>query len=75
MTVDDLGVGGENTDGDAGGAAHTGEGVADSNPDDGVMPQGDDRLAIAISTSFSPEIPESDSATILDKERQLNPSM
>jgi hypothetical protein len=62
MTVDDPGVGGENKDGDAGGAAYTGKGVADSDPDDIAMPQGDDRSAIATSGPFSLEIPESDSA-------------
>jgi hypothetical protein len=70
MTVNDPRVEGENTDGD--------EGVVNSNPDDAAMLQGDDRLAIAISASFSPEIPEipeSDSAATLDEEKQLKPSM
>jgi hypothetical protein len=74
MTVNDPEVGRENTDGDAGGAAQTGEVVANSDPDDGVMSQDDDRSAIARSTSFSPEIPESDSGATLDEERQLHPS-
>jgi hypothetical protein len=75
MTVNDPGVEGENTDGDAGDAAHPGECVANSDPDNATMSQGDDRLAIMTSTSFSPEIPESDTAAKLDDERQLIPSV
>jgi hypothetical protein len=74
-TVNDPGVGGENTDGDADAAAHTVEGVANSDLDDTAIPQDDDRSAIAISTSFSPEIPESDSEATLEEERQLHPSV
>jgi hypothetical protein len=39
------------------------------------MPQDDDRSAIVTSSSFSPEIPETDSAATLDEEGQLNPSV
>ena len=74
MTVDDPGVGCENTDGDTGGAAHTGDGVADSDPDSTAMSQGDDRSAIATSGPFSPEIPESDSAATWDEEMQGDPT-
>lgn len=58
-TVQNPGAGGESTDGDAGGATHMGEGVANSDLDSTAMLQCDDRQAIAASTSFSPEIPES----------------
>jgi hypothetical protein len=75
MTVDDPVMGCKNTNGDTGGAAHTGEGVADSDPDDAAMPQSDDRLVIATSTFFSPEIPESDGGATLEEERQLHPSV
>ena len=37
MTVNDLVVEGENTDGHAGDAAYTDKGVANSDPDDAVM--------------------------------------
>jgi hypothetical protein len=43
--------------------------------DDAAILQGDDRLAIATSASFPPEIPESDSAATLNEEKQLKPSM
>jgi hypothetical protein len=75
MTVNNPGVGGENTDGNADVAAHTGEGVANSDPDDAAMPQSDDCSVIATSTFFSPEIPESDSGATLEEERQLHPSV
>jgi hypothetical protein len=75
MTINDPGVEGENTDGHVGGAAHTGEGVANSDPDDAAMSQSDDRLGMTTPASFSPEIPESDSATTLDEKRRPNPSM
>ena len=75
MTVDNPGVGGKNTDRDAGGAAHTGEVVASSDLDDAAMLPRDNRSAIATSTSFSPEIPESDSGATMDEERQLHPSV
>jgi hypothetical protein len=75
MIINDPEVGGENTYRDASGATHTSEGVADSNLKSTAMSQSDDRLAITTSTSFSLEIPESDSATTLDEERQLHPSM
>ncbi|KAL9117137.1 MAG: hypothetical protein Q9187_006330 [Circinaria calcarea] len=75
MTVNDPGVRGENIDGDADVAAHTGEGVANSDPDDAAMPQSDDRSATATSTLFSLEIPESDSGATLEEERQLHPSV
>jgi hypothetical protein len=42
--------------------------------DDAAILQRDNRSAIAISPSFSSEIPESDSRVILDEERQLYPS-
>jgi hypothetical protein len=42
MTVNDPEVGGENTDGDAGGAAHTGGVVANSDLDDAAMLLGDE---------------------------------
>jgi hypothetical protein len=69
----DPGLGSENTDGDAGGAAQMGEVVANSELDDASISQDDDRSAIAISASFSPEIPESDSGAMLDEEGQLHP--
>jgi hypothetical protein len=75
MIVDNPGVENKNTDRDTGGAAHTGEVVANSDPDDVPISQGDDHLAITTSTSFSPEITKSDSATTLDDKRQLNPSI
>ncbi len=75
MTVNDPGVGDENTDGNADIAAHTGEGVANSDPDDAAMPQSGDRSGIATPTFFSPEIPESDSGATLEDERQLHPSV
>jgi hypothetical protein len=75
MIVNDLGVEGENTDEHTGGAAHTGEGVANSDRNDAAMSQADDRLAMTTPISFCPEIPESDSAATLDEERQPNPSV
>jgi hypothetical protein len=75
ITVDDPEVEGENTDRNAGNIAYTDKSIADSDPDDIAILQGDNRLAIAISTSFSPEIPESNSATTLDEKRHLNPSV
>ncbi len=74
MPVDNLRVESENTDGDAGDAAQTGEFVADFNLD-AVISQGDDRSVIVTPTSFSPEIPESDNGATLDEERQLHPSV
>ena len=64
MTVNDLGLEGENTDGDADDVTYMGEGVIDSDPVDATTPQGDRRSAIATSASFSPELPESDCAAI-----------
>jgi hypothetical protein len=75
MTVNDPEVEGENTDRHAGGAAHTSEGVTNSDRNDAAILQGDDRLVITTPASFYPEIPESDSAATLDEERQPNPSM
>ena len=75
VTVDNPCVGGENTDGDAGAAAHVGEVVANPDLGDATMLQCDNRLAIATSLFTSPEIPESDSKATLDEERQLHPSV
>jgi hypothetical protein len=65
---------GENTDGQAGGTTYRGEGVANYDPDDAAMSQGDNCLAIATSSPFSPEIPESDSAATLDEEMRGDPT-
>jgi hypothetical protein len=75
MTMNTLRVGGENINRDTNIITHTGEGVANSDPDDAAIPQGDDRSAIAISTSFFFAIPESDSGATLEEERQLHPSI
>jgi hypothetical protein len=75
MTANNLGVGGENTDMDAGGAVHTDEVIANSDLDDTAMLQCNKRSAIVTSLSFSSKIPESDSGAILDEERQLHPSV
>jgi hypothetical protein len=75
MTINNFGLRGENTDGDTDDVAYTGEVVVNSDPDDITILQDDGRSAIAISTSFSPEIPESDGATTWDDERQLSPSV
>jgi hypothetical protein len=75
VTVDNPGVGGENTDGDTGAAAHVGEVVANPDLGDATMLQCDNRLAIATSLFTSPEIPENDSETTLEQERQLHPSV
>lgn len=72
MTVDNPDLRGGNTDGDAGGAAHTGEIVANSDLDDAAMLQCENRSTIATSTSFSLEIPESDSGATLNEESQLH---
>jgi hypothetical protein len=69
MTVNNLGVEGENTDRHTGGATHIDEGVANSDRNNIIISQGDDLLAITTPASFYPEIPESDNAAILDKER------
>jgi hypothetical protein len=73
MTMNDPGVADENTDEDADIAAHTGEGVANSDPDNAAMPQSGDRSGITTPTFFSPEIPESDGGATLEGERQLHP--
>jgi hypothetical protein len=75
MTVNDLGIRGENTDKDASSAAHTGEVVANSNLDDTAIIQDDHHSAIVTFTSFSPEIPESDSRATLDEEWRLRLSV
>lgn len=75
MTLDNPGVGDENTNGDTGGTALTSEVMASSDLDNLAMLHGDNRSAIAPFTSFSPEIRESDSATTWDEEKQLNPSV
>jgi hypothetical protein len=62
-------------DRDAGGAVYMGEVVAKSDLNGAAMLQYDDRSTIATFTSFSPEIPESDSGATLDEERQLYPSL
>jgi hypothetical protein len=72
MTVNDPGVGCENTDGDASDAAQMGEVVANSELDDTSMSRDDDRSAIVTFTS-SPKIPGSDSGPTLEGERQLYP--
>jgi hypothetical protein len=51
MTVNDPWVESENTDGNTGGAAQTGEVVANSDLDDAAMSQVDDRPAIVAFTS------------------------
>jgi hypothetical protein len=75
MTVNNPGVRGENTDGNADSAAHIGEIMANSDLDNAAILQYNNRSAIATSTSFSPEIPESDSGVTLDEKRQLRPSV
>jgi hypothetical protein len=72
MTVEDQGFGGENTDRDAGGAVHKGEGVSNSDLDDAAMLQCDNRSATATSTTCTPE---SDSGATLDEERWLHPPL
>lgn len=78
MTVNDSGIEGENINRYTGyitaAAARTGMGIADSDPEDTAISQGDDRSEIARSISFSLEILKSSSAATLDEERQLGPS-
>ena len=56
-----LGVEGENTDRDAGDAAHEGEGVANSDLDDAAMLQCDNRSAPA---TLQPALPKSPRAIV-----------
>ncbi|KAF7510191.1 hypothetical protein GJ744_007090 [Endocarpon pusillum] len=72
MIVDNPGLGCENTDMDADGADHADKVAAKSGLGDAAILQYDNRSTIATSPSFSPEIPESDSGTTLDGERQLH---
>jgi hypothetical protein len=75
MTVNDPGVGSEDTDGNAVSAAQIDEIVTNSDLDDAAIPQSDDRSAIVTFDSFSSEIPESDSRATLDEEGQFHPSI
>ena len=54
-TVDNPGIGDQNTDRDAGDAAYVGEVVTDSDLDDAAILQCENRLAIAISASSLPQ--------------------
>jgi hypothetical protein len=74
MTVDNVGWRDEDTEKDAGDAAHMNEAVTNSDLDDAAMLQCDNRSAIITPPSLSPEIPESNSGATLEEERQLRSS-
>jgi hypothetical protein len=75
MIINDPGVVNKNTDEDVSGATYINESVTNFNLNNIAMSQGDDHLAIIISTSFSLKILKSESVVTFDEERQLNPSM
>jgi hypothetical protein len=73
--VNNLKVRGENTDRNTNVTTYIDKSIANSNLNNIVILQSDDYLMITVLTFFSPEILESDSRAMLEKERQLHPSV